>query len=31
MINVFLRINKYKVKHIVVHNGFIWEDLDRTQ
>ena len=24
MINVFLRFNKYKVKHIVVINGSFW-------
>ena len=24
MINVFLRFNKYKVKHIVVINGLFW-------
>ena len=31
MIDVFLRFNKYKVKHTVVYNEFIWENLNGTQ
>ena len=27
----FLRFNKYKVKHIVVINGSVWENQGRTQ
>ena len=29
MINVFLRFNKYKVEHIVVINGHVWENQGR--
>ena len=31
MINVCLRFNKYKVKHRVVINGYVWENQGRTQ
>ena len=31
MINVFLRFNKYKVNHIVVINGDVWENQGWTQ
>ena len=31
MVNVFFRFNKYKVKHIVVTNGYVWGNQGRTQ